>query len=38
LAQKLRVRHSRCSYGALLQHYCPVDVSSHGSFFFRMLG
>ncbi|KAJ5391980.1 hypothetical protein N7509_007470 [Penicillium cosmopolitanum] len=25
LAQKLRVRHARCSYGALLQHYCPAD-------------
>lgn len=32
LAQKLRVRHARCSYGALLQHYCPADVSSPGSF------
>lgn len=27
LAQKLRTRHARCSYGALLQHYCPADVS-----------
>ncbi|KAJ5082191.1 hypothetical protein N7532_011234 [Penicillium argentinense] len=23
LVQRMRVRHSRCSYGALLQHYCP---------------
>lgn len=33
LAQNLRIRHTRCSYGALLQHYCPADVSSHDSFF-----
>lgn len=27
LVQKLQVRHSRCPYHKLLQHYCPVSIS-----------
>ena len=27
LVQKLRVRHARCSYGELLNYYCPSEVS-----------
>jgi telomerase reverse transcriptase len=27
LVQRLRNRHARCSYGELLKHYCPSDVS-----------
>lgn len=28
LVLKLQKLHSRCSYSALLKHYCPVDVSA----------
>lgn len=27
LVHKLRVRHTRCSYGELLNYYCPTEVS-----------
>lgn len=28
LVQRLQVLHSRCSYAAMLQHYCPVSAFS----------
>jgi telomerase reverse transcriptase len=26
LVRKLRIRHSRCAYAELLNHYCPIPV------------
>jgi len=28
LVEKLQIRHGRCSYSQLLQHYCPVGIPS----------